>query len=268
MLYQKDSVVLYVDGGDSEIYSMDALQTWLREYVGGGVAHLKDRHDVLQDVVVCTPMLPQKLDLTMEVMWTVLKRLATRLELQFSGQDIHDIRLLELGIKVCVSCLYKKGRLLTDVAITDNFPAFVGWLKAKATTTKELDSPDAMLSSFLVIRDNDFLMADQLCKDTCAYIERGERSVRLLLDYDYAPRADCGEALVEAAWRVHLDVVRVLLEWPEHAPRADCGQALVSAAWGGHLEIVRLLLEWPLSRWTPGVEKNVDGPSGLSKAQP
>ncbi|GAX86662.1 hypothetical protein CEUSTIGMA_g14070.t1 [Chlamydomonas eustigma] len=48
-----------------------------------------------------------------------------------------------------------------------------------------------------------------------------------------------------AARNGELDVVRLLLEWPEHTPRADCGLALVDAASCGHLDVVRLLLEWP-----------------------
>ncbi len=70
--------------------------------------------------------------------------------------------------------------------------------------------------------------------------------VRLLLSWpEHAPRADCldGEALVNAAERGHVDMVRLLLSWPEHAPPADSrnGQALVFAAERGHVEVVRLL---------------------------
>ncbi|GAX84478.1 hypothetical protein CEUSTIGMA_g11898.t1 [Chlamydomonas eustigma] len=74
--------------------------------------------------------------------------------------------------------------------------------------------------------------------------------VRMLIEWpEHAPRADSqyGKALVFAARNGHLEIVRLLLEWPEHAPRADCryGAALVLAAWNGHLDVVRMLLEWP-----------------------
>ncbi|GAX83339.1 hypothetical protein CEUSTIGMA_g10764.t1 [Chlamydomonas eustigma] len=72
--------------------------------------------------------------------------------------------------------------------------------------------------------------------------------VRLLLEKD-ASRADCqnGEALVTAAMNGHIEVVRLLLKWPKHAPKADCqdGRALAEAAWRGQLDVVRFLLEWP-----------------------
>ncbi|GAX86060.1 hypothetical protein CEUSTIGMA_g13475.t1, partial [Chlamydomonas eustigma] len=92
------------------------------------------------------------------------------------------------------------------------------------------------------------------CRDGEALLYAAEGGhldvVRLLLDWpEHAPRADCqdGQALLCAIEGGHLDVVRLLLEWPEHAPRADCqdGQALLHAVEGGHLDIARLLLEWP-----------------------
>ncbi len=75
-------------------------------------------------------------------------------------------------------------------------------------------------------------------------------TVRLLLESEHAPRADCqdGEALLSTALTGHVPVARLLLEWPEHAPRADCqdGWTLVLAAQDGHLDLVELLLGWPV----------------------
>ncbi|GAX84763.1 hypothetical protein CEUSTIGMA_g12185.t1 [Chlamydomonas eustigma] len=74
--------------------------------------------------------------------------------------------------------------------------------------------------------------------------------VRVLLEWPVnAARANCqdGLALLYAARDGHLEIVRLLLEWPVNAARANClrGQALVYAASNGHLDVVRLLLERP-----------------------
>ncbi|KAG1679174.1 hypothetical protein FOA52_000530 [Chlamydomonas sp. UWO 241] len=61
-------------------------------------------------------------------------------------------------------------------------------------------------------------------------------------------QADCrdGLSLAFAAARGHIEIVQLLLSWPQHAPRADtrAGSAVVAAAGGGYEAIVRLLLEF------------------------
>ena len=63
------------------------------------------------------------------------------------------------------------------------------------------------------------------------------------------PRADFekGEALVLAAARGSVAIVRLLLGWAHHAPSADCqrGEALLAAVDGGYVAVLRLLLEHP-----------------------
>ena len=84
--------------------------------------------------------------------------------------------------------------------------------------------------------------------------------VRTLLEWPLAlnpVRADIREeveydednrpALVLAAENDHVDVMKLLLEWPHHAPRADCdnGRALLGAVECGAEGAVKLLLDWP-----------------------